>query len=192
MHWSSCPDLKSSGYCLTLSTAFMVGACAFISIPAQAQNIQTTRNSSVGAQIQYNNTWGQSFEVTGPSLGGGDAGTGIITPFASTTPGPGQIKITPLIVPNSGSASFNATVESLSARGGQLNADGRIDGSTTSSNIVLNQSTAVGVPSITINVAPSESESTVGANILGTNIGVESLQVTGTYSKSVINDLTAF
>lgn len=182
------PGLKAIGSFLRLSTACVVGVCTFASTPAQAQNIQSTQSSSVGAQIQYNNTWGQSFEVIGPNIGGGEAG--IITPFATTSTE--SLTITP-ILPNSGAAEFSATVENLSVEGGDLQASGKFTEIPEGSNIVINPSNTTGIPSITIDSTASGSDSTIGASILGTNVGVESIQVTGTFSNTVMNDdLTAF
>ena len=203
MNYSAYPDLKVRGFRFTLATAALVGTCALSAIPVQAQNMQAVESSSIGAQVEFNNTWGQSFEVTGPNLGGGDQG--VIAPFAtsgeqssSSLKGfgkPKPIKISPL-VPNSGVATFSASVTNLSPKGGKLTGSGQIIQGSTSNNIVLNQNSKDGVPSITVDPYQDENgianESTIGANILGTNIGASSLQVTGTNSYTVMNDMSAF
>ena len=203
---------KKRTVCLTLVTATVAGACALSVMPAQSQNLEAVESSSIGAQIQFNNQWGQSFEVTGPGLAGGV--NGVITPFASTMSnmplkffGKGKPQpIPPLVVPNSGVATFSANVQNLSPKGGDLSGQGKVISSSTSDNIVLNQSSTKGIPSITINSYSGDAayssdsadsanhESTFAANILGTNIGVDNIQVTGTNSFTVINDqsLTAF
>ena len=204
MNYSAYPDLKVRGFRFTLATAALVGTCALSAIPAQAQNMQAVESSSIGAQVEFNNTWGQSFEVTGPNLGGGDQG--VIAPFAtsgekssSSLKGfgkPKPIKISPLLVPNSGVATFSASVTNLSPKGGNLTGSGQIIQGSTSNNIVLNQNSEDGVPSITVDPYQDENgiahQGTIGANILGTNIGASSLQVTGTNSYTVMNDMSAF
>ena len=204
MNYSAYPDLKARGFRFTLATTAFVGICALSAIPVQAQNMQAVESSSIGAQVEFNNTWGQSFEVTGPNLDGGDFGA--IAPFAtsgeksySSSKGfgnPKPIKISPLLVPNSGVATFSASVTNLSPKGGKLTGSGQIIQGSTSNNIVLNQSSKDGVPSITVDPYQDENgiahESTIGANILGTNIGASSLQVTGTNSYTVMNDMSAF
>lgn len=229
-----------------------VAAAAFLSTvgmttnPSQAQNIQAIDSSTVGAQVEYNNTWGQSFEATGPGIQGGGS-NGSIRPFANVyTPGEAiqgdnqnsnamhhsaaegyhpssenyhhdyhhgdehhtqdhhpvetsPVVVSPIILPNSGIATFTAKVTDLTLNGGILEADGKIVASSGSNNIILNQSPTDGVPSITFNpreldgTDPSLSDvDTLAANILGTNIGVSSIQVTGTNSYTVINTLSAF
>lgn len=205
MNYSAYPDLKFSGFRFTLATAAFVGTCAFAVIPAQAQNMQAIESTTVGAQAQYNNTWGQSFEVTGPNLGGGKYG--VISPFANTEKmsystmkergrRPQPIKTSPLLVPNSGVATFSASVTKMSPKGGNLSGQAQILQGSTSNNIVLNQNSQEGVPSITVNPYQDEHgiahESTIGANILGTNIGASSVQVTGTNSYTVMNEISAF
>ena len=203
MNYSAYPDLKVRGFRFTLATAALVGTCALSAIPAQAQNMQAVESSSIGAQVEFNNTWGQSFEVTGPNLDGGDFGA--IAPFAtsreksySSSKGfgnPKPIKISPL-VPNSGVATFSASVTNLSPKGGKLTGSGQIIQGSTSNNIVLSQDSEDGVPSITVDPYQDENgiahQGTIGANILGTNIGASSLQVTGTNSYTVMNDMSAF
>ena len=204
MNYSAYPDLKARGFRFTLATAALVGTCALSAIPAQAQNMQAVESSSIGAQVEFNNTWGQSFEVTGPNLGAGDQG--VIAPFAtsgeqsySSSKGfgkPKPIKISPLLVPNSGVATFSASVTNLSPKGGNLTGSGQIIQGSTSNNIVLSQDSEDGVPSITVDPYQDENgiahQGTIGANILGTNIGASSLQVTGTNSYTVMNDMSAF
>ena len=154
-------------------------------IPVQAQNIQAIQSSSVGAQIEYNNQWGQSFEATGPNIGPTS-----ILPFQA-------LSTSALALPNSGTATLEAAVTHLSPRGGELDASGSIDSSSTS-NIVLSQDTTNGVPSISFNPTTAstadsvDEDDTLAANILGTNIGVDIIQVTGTNSYTVVNTLTAF
>ncbi len=209
-------------------------------MPVQAQNIQAIESSTIGAQVEYNNQWGQSFEATGPNIQGGGSG-GSIFPFANVyTPGAAiqgdnqnsldqhhtaaeglhyeshghdllttsPVVVTPLIVPNSGRATFSASVTDLTLHGGNLTGEGEIVASSSSSNIILNQDPMNGVPSIRFNprirdieTVSSLSETpesslddndTVAANILGTNIGVDVIQVTGTNSYTVVNTLSAF
>lgn len=209
-------------------------------IPVQAQNIQAIESSTIGAQVEYNNQWGQSFEATGPNIQGGGPG-GSIFPFANVyTPGEAiqgenqnaldmdhlgaegdhidhdhehiqtsPLVVQPIIVPNSGRATFTASVTDLTLHGGTLMGEGEIVASSSSSNIILNQDPVDGVPSINFNPRigeieelesltdePTESaiddNDTLAANILGTNIGVDVIQVTGTNSYTVVNTLSAF
>ena len=203
IHFSS----ASSRSALACAAAALVGACTLPTMSAQAQSMESIDSSSVGAQIVFNNTWGQSFEVTGSGISGGV--DGLIYPFATTANDvapqavvlpsaqvlPDPIELNPLVLPNSGVATFQVSVTNLSPQGGDLTGRGQILPSSTSDNVVLNQNRTNGVPSITFNsstgVANSE-PSTIAANILGTNIGVESIQVTGTNSFTVMNELSAF
>ena len=60
--------------------------------------------------------------------------------------------------------------------------------SQTGNNIVLNSSVYDGLPALRITPGTTDS-SVIGASIIGTNIGSDSLQVTGSISTTVINTL---
>lgn len=227
---SANPAQKQLRNRLTVTAATALGAVVMTTIPVRAQNIQAIESSTIGAQVEYNNQWGQSFEATGPGIQGGSGGS--IFPFANVyTPGEAiqgdnqnsmdmnhpsseghhydahdhdpvetsPVVVTPIIIPNSGIATFTASVTDLTLHGGNLEAEGEIIASSSSSNIILNQNPTNGVPSINFNpreldqTDPALSDvDTLAANILGTNIGVDLIQVTGTNSYTVVNTLTAF
>ena len=173
-----------------------VMAAALVGAPAAqaGPTLESRENTAIGAQATFNNSWAQTFEAKGSmSVEGGD---GLLAPFASTG-------IDTLILPNSGLAQLTATVTEMSVRGGQLDASASVNplallGDKDEDNIhnngnsiVLNSSGEDGLPALRIKPGTDES-AVIGASIIGTNIGTESLQVTGSISTTVINTLTAF
>ena len=160
--------------------------------PVQAgPTLETTENMAIGAQATYNNNWAQTFEAKGPmSITGGT-----LLPFQ-------QVGISTVPLPNSGLAELVATVTNLSSDGGTLESSASInparllDGTNapltnTPNNIVLNSSGGNGLPALAI-TPDTTGSSVIGASIIGTNIGTDTLQVTGSLSTNVINTLTAF
>jgi hypothetical protein len=90
----------------------------------------------------------------------------------------------------------------MSVDGGTLNASASINplqlvsrtitpNPNTPNNVVLNASPTNGLPALEITPGTTDS-SVIGASIIGTNIGTDSLQVTGSISTTVINTLSAF
>lgn len=169
------------------------GVCALEPVQA-GPTLETNQSTAIGAQAVYNNSWAQTFEAKGAMsmVAGGD-----LVPFAQVTSVP---------LPNSGLASLIATVSNLNSQGGNLDASASIDpvsllGLTgtsvtatkqnASNNVVLNPSGGNGLPALEITPGTADS-SVIGASIIGTNIGTQSLQVTGSLSTAVINTLTAF
>jgi hypothetical protein len=163
------------------------GVCGVQPVHA-GPTLETNQNTAIGAQATFNNSWAQTFEVKGAQtmVSGGD-----LLPFQ-------LIETTSAKLPNSGLAELTATVTNLSLNGGTLDASSSIDpltqvGGTTNTpnNVVLNASPTNGLPALEI--APGTTASSViGASIIGTNIGTNTLQVTGSLSTNVINTLTAF
>lgn len=172
-------------------------SCSSLGLPAFAgPTLETTENSAIGAQATFNNSWAQTFEAKGEM----SITSGTLLPF--------QQVVTPTAqLPNSGLAELVATVTNLSSDGGNLEAAASInpgellDGTTTPdgpsttpntpNNIVLNSSGGNGLPALQITPGTADS-SVIGASIIGTNIGTDTLQVTGSLGSSVVNTLTAF
>jgi len=161
------------GVCASVATLFGSGQ-------AFAQSLESTEGSAIGAQATFNNNWAQTFEVTGPL---GDTGT--IKPFSS-------VSSSHLSLPDAGLASLQAEVRKLSQVGGVLEATGDVTADSTSTGLLLNLDAHDGVPSIKLTPDPAVTDSTIGASVIGTSIGVESLQVTGSSTNTVINQLSAF
>lgn len=156
--------------------------------PVQAgPTLETTQNTAIGAQATFNNNFAQTFEAKGAMsmVGGGD-----LLPFQLVT-------TTSALLPNSGLAELTATVSNLTVAGGTLDASSSIDpgklvsGTNTPNNVVLNASPTDGLPALKITPGTADS-SVIGTSIIGTNIGTDSLQVTGSLGTSVVNTLTAF
>ncbi|MFU8884066.1 MAG: hypothetical protein ACNA8O_01250 [Cyanobacteriota bacterium] len=146
--------------------------------------LETRESTSIGAQATFNNSWAQTFEAKG-SMGISGAGT-LLAPFT-------QVEVDPIILPNSGLAELSAVVSGMTVDGGTLEASASVDPAAGpgTNGIVLNASTTDGLPALTI--APGTADSSViGASIIGTNIGTDTLQVTGALNTTVINTLTAF
>ena len=117
--------------------------------------------------------------MTGPI---GD--TGKLKPFAVTG--------TEIMLPNAGLAELQANVKKLSQTGGVLEATGGVTPDSASTGLLLNHDAHNGVPSIRLTPDPAVADSTIGASIIGTSVGVGSLQVTGSSTNTVINQLSAF
>jgi hypothetical protein len=166
------------------------GVCGAQSVQA-GPTLETTENSAIGAQATFNNSWAQTFEAKGSmSINGGT-----LLPFQ-------QVATPTAELPNSGLAELVATVSNLSSDGGTLEASASINPgqllngtnaplNNTPNNIVLNTSGGNGLPALAITPSTADS-SVIGASIIGTNIGTDTLQVTGSLGSSVVNTLTAF
>jgi len=162
-------------------------SCISLGLPVLAgPTLETTQNSAIGAQATYNNSWAQTFEAKGAmSITGG-----VLLPFE-------EVSASTAVLPSSGLAELVATVTNLSSDGGRLEAAASInsgllvDGTNTPNNIVLSSSGTNGLPALKITPGTAES-SVIGASIIGTNIGTDTLQVTGSLNSSVVNTLTAF
>lgn len=182
-----CPSVHR-GSLLIVACALSAAVCA--QVPVQAgPTLENRQNTAIGAQSTFNNSWAQTFEATGAmSMAGGATQ---LLPFQ-------QVSVTSAPLPNSGLAELTATVSALTVSGGTLNGSSSVNpeqllGGTTGkpNNIVLNANSTSGLPALQI--APGTTPSSViGASIIGTNIGTDTLQVTGSLSTTVINTLTAF
>jgi hypothetical protein len=171
--------------------------------PVQAgPSLETTENTAIGAQATFNNNWAQTFEAKGAMEVVNSAGAAVplgLQPFEVLT-------VTTELLPNSGLAELTAVVSMMSVDGGTLQAfssinperlvGGKTDPNSsttpnTSTNLVFNTNENNGLPALRITPGTGES-SVIGASIIGTNIGTDSLQVTGSLGTSVLNNLTAF
>jgi hypothetical protein len=197
-----------------LMAACLLSSAVCGGVPVQAgPTLETRENMAIGAQATFNNNWAQTFEAKGSmNVEGSTVESPILlAPFAFV-----GVENTPVIIPNAGLAQLTATVTEMTVNGGQLEAaasvnplfllslDGTQDiedpdimapsstsASTTSqtgNNIVLNSSVYDGLPALRITPGTTDS-SVIGASIIGTNIGSDSLQVTGSISTTVINTL---
>jgi len=185
--------LASSQLTQALMAACLLSAAVCGLPPAQAgPTLETRENTAIGAQASFNNSWAQTFEAKGSMsrVGGGD-----LLPFQ-------LVETTSALLPNSGLAELTATVSNMSVDGGTLNASASINplqlvsrtitpNPNTPNNVVLNASPTNGLPALEITPGTTDS-SVIGASIIGTNIGTDSLQVTGSISTTVINTLSAF
>lgn len=147
---------------------------------ASAQTLESTDTTSIGASATFNNSWAQTFEATGTL---GVDGGAHFKPFAAVEH--------PISLPNSGLAELSATVTGLSKSGGSVEATAFIDATSSTNNLTLNADEHVGLGSLTI-TPDTAADSTIGASVIGTNIGTDEIQVTGVRTRSVINDLSAF
>lgn len=173
---------------LLATSVLSLTLCSAVSVQA-GPTLETQESTAIGAQATFNNSWAQTFEAKGAmSIDGG----GLLAPFAAV-----GVAIDPVILPNSGLAELTATVSNMTVRGGDLDASASVNplklvhGDNNANNIVLNSDTTNGLPSLRITPG-AEENSVIGASIIGTNIGTETLQVTGSISTTVINTLTAF
>lgn len=161
------------------------GVCGAQSVVQAGPSLETTQNTAIGAQATFNNNWAQTFEVKGAMSVEGDP-TFALIPFQAISP---DI----IEVPTSGLAIISANVSDLVVGGGTLGANAEI-GVTDTSGIILNASEVSGsggLPLLRLKPGATDS-SVIGASIIGTNIGTDTLQVTGSLSTNVINNLTAF
>lgn len=180
--------LASSQLTQSLMAACLLSTAVCGVPPVQAgPTLETRENTAIGAQATFNNSWAQTFEAKGAMsmVGGGE-----LLPFQ-------LVETTSAPLPNSGLAELTATVSNMTVDGGTLAASAsvnplqRVTGANTPNNVVLNASPTDGLPALQITPGSTDS-SVIGASIIGTNIGTESLQVTGSLSTTVINTLTAF
>ena len=185
------PFSGGSGLAVGFKKSLLV-ACALSAALCGGQDVQagptleTRESTSIGAQATFNNSWGQTFEATGSmSIEGGK-----LLPFQ-------LVETTSALLPNSGLAELTATVSEMTVDGGKLEASASINplllvnGNNTPNNVVLNASPTNGLPALEITPGTGDS-SVIGASIIGTNIGTDTLQVTGALTTTVINTLTAF
>jgi hypothetical protein len=164
-------------------------ACALSAALAGGQAVQagptleTQQNTAIGAQATFNNSWAQTFEAKGSMT----VPSGVLIPFSQVTP------LATLVLPNSGLAELTATVSNMTVSGGTVDGSASVDPSSGpgTNNIVLNARGGNGLPALQITPGTADS-SVIGASIIGTNIGTDTLQVTGSLNTTVINTLTAF
>ena len=182
--------LSSSRQAVAFKTSLLV-SCALSAALLGGQAVQagptleTRESTAIGAQATFNNSWAQTFEVKGSMTV--DTVDGVLIPFSQVGPTP------TFILPNSGLAELSATVSEMTVEGGTLTGLALVDPNLNSSTngIVLNASDENGLPALQITPGTADS-SVIGASIIGTNIGTQSLQVTGSLNTTVINTLTAF
>ena len=179
MHMISTQNLQrialSFGFLLSTTSILLTGQ-------ASAQSLETTDSISIGASATFNNSWAQTFEATG-TLDTNQA-SGNVTIFEALDPS------TAIVVPNSGLAELSATVSALEQDGGDLTVSSSIVGTGGENNLVLNGGTN-GAASILI-TPDNSTVTTIGASIIGTNIGTDEMQVTGVRTRTAINDLSVF
>jgi len=147
--------------------------------------LETTQENTVGTQATYDNSWAQSFQVTGNASVNGVEGT--ITPFSA-------VDGVAIPVPNSGTAVVSATVDictTCESFTGTVTGEASISPAAAYNNINLNTSSADGVPAITLNSSQQPSAG-FGAVVNGDNIGTASLQTQGTVKTINSNTLTVF
>ena len=151
--------------------------------------LEVTQESTIGSQATYDNSWAQTFQVTGNASVNGGSGAQSIAPFAQTG--------TSTAIPNSGTAVLNSSVQQCQSFCLGFEAGGVVVGSASitpagqSNNITLNSSTSNGLPAITLN-ANQQTGGSLGASIIGQNIGTESLQTQGTRKSISSNRLSVF
>ena len=151
--------------------------------------LENTQETTVGSQATYDNSWAQTFQVTGNASVNGGSGAQTIAPFAQT-----GISTS---IPNSGTAVLNSSAQLCQQFCVGFEAGGVVVGSASitpagqSNNITLNSSSTNGLPAITINTN-GQSTGGFGASIIGQNIGTESLQTQGTRKSITSNRLSVF
>ena len=181
--FASCNRAQS----LLAACLLSAGVCGLEPVQA-GPTLETRESSAIGAQAFYNNSWAQTFEAKGSMTV--PLNTNLLAPFQ-------LVENDSVQLPTSGLAELTATVSALTLAGGVLDADAsvnptqRVGGANNPNNVVLNANPTTGLPALAITPGTADS-SVIGASIIGTNIGTESLQVTGSLSTAVINTLTAF
>lgn len=193
---SAFPYCSEGSGCRRAACSLLALTACLLTVPFSATTavyagptLETTESVGIGAQATFNNSWAQTFEATGSMTV--DGASTQLAPFQ-------QVNATSVELPTSGLAELTATVSNLTVRGGDMEAAASVDptqrvGGATNipNNVVLNNSATDGLPALRITPGTTES-SVVGASIIGTNIGTEVLQVTGSLNTTVINTLTAF
>jgi|GEM_PF-3788324 hypothetical protein len=179
---------------LGLTAAAASSAGALMTAPAQAQTnsgpgLDATRNLTINAATTFNNSYGTSFEATGDLTG-----TAAFADPVSTTANlnSGTAFVSAMVSFEGGSAGVLAGVSGLSNSIDTTGSQGITRNSSTiaingGGNSVLGTVNPVG---LVINGAGSSS--TVGGSFIGTNIGTEVLQVGGSMSEVIVNELSAF
>lgn len=164
----------------------MLSQSATAATPA-GPGLDATRNQTISTGATYNNSYGTSFEATG-DLGG---------TAAFTAPGTG-------VNLNSGTAYVSARVAFDGGSAGQITAVAGLSGTTLTSGTqainmdngtITTTGTNVTQPAVNaagITIAGAGSSSTVGGSVIGTNLGVEALQASGSMSEVIVNTLSAF
>jgi len=151
--------------------------------------LENTQETTVGSQATYDNSWAQTFQITGNASVNGGTGAQSISPFAQTAPS--------VSIPNSGTAVLNSSAQLCQQFCVGFEAGGVVAGSASitpagqSNNITLNSSNSNGLPAITLN-ANQQLGGSFGASIVGQNIGTESLQTQGSRKSITSNRLSVF
>jgi hypothetical protein len=152
--------------------------------------LENTQETTVGSQATYDNSWAQTFQVTGNVSVNGGTGTQSIAPFAQTAAS--------VSIPNSGTAVLNSSAQVCQQFCVGFEAGGVVSGSASitpagqSNNITLNSSNSNGLPAITLNANDQAGGPGFGASVVGQNIGTESLQTQGTRKSITSNRLSVF
>jgi hypothetical protein len=183
--------LASSQLTQALMAACLLSAAVCGLPPAQAgPTLETRESTAIGAQATFNNSWAQTFEAKGSMSV--PANAGLLAPFQLVQPA------SVVLLPTSGLAELTARVSALTVAGGDLDAGASVNpsqlvngGVNNPNNVVLNSNSTSGLPALQITPGTAGS-SVIGASIIGTNIGTDSLQVTGSLNTTVINTLTVF
>ena len=175
---------------LLLSASGLLLSCFSLSTGAALAGsvLENTQETTVGTQATYDNSWSQSFQVTGNA--GVSGGGTVISPFA-------QVPGASAAIPNSGTAELNASAQLCQNFCDGFEAGGSVSGSASitpagaANSIILNSSSTTGVAAITLN--PQEQPSAgFGAIITGDNIGTATLQTQGTRKSVTSNRLSVF
>ena len=175
---------------LLLSASGLLFSCFSLSTGAALAGsvLENTQETTVGTQATYDNSWSQSFQVSGNA--GVSGGGTVISPFA-------QVPGSTAAIPNSGTAVLNASVQICQSFCDGFEAGGSVSGSASISptgaanSIILNSSSTNGVPAITLN--PQEQPSAgFAANVIGDNIGTATLQTQGSRKSVTSNRLSVF
>ena len=151
--------------------------------------LENTQETTVGSQATFDNSWAQTFQVTGNASVNGGTGTQAISPFAQTA--------AVVSIPNSGTAVLNSSAQVCQQFCVGFEGGGVVAGSASitpvgqSNNIILNSSNSNGIPAITIN-PNGQPGAAFGASVIGQNIGTESLQTQGTRKSITSNRLSVF
>jgi hypothetical protein len=176
-----------------LSAAAGMLFCAFSVTPRTAlagSVLEVTQETTVGVNATYDNSWSQSFQVSGSASVNGGVGPQSISPYS-------KVEGNHVTLPNSGTAVVNAAVQICQLfcdgfeAGGVAQGDARITTTGASNSVTLNNSTTNGVPAITLD-PNNQPAAGFAANVIGDNIGTASLQVQGTRRSINSNSLTVF
>ena len=175
---------------LLLSASGLLLSCFSLSTVAALAGsvLENTQETTVGTQATYDNSWSQSFQVSGNA--GVSGGGTVISPFA-------QVPGASAAIPNSGTAVLNASAQLCQNFCDGFEAGGSVSGSASitpvgaANSIILNSSSTTGVPAITLNPQGQPSAG-FAANVIGDNIGTATLQTQGTRKSVTSNRLSVF